>query len=379
MKRLLPLILVAMATLGTIFAQEPERVTSTRDEATVNVGRTRSIADYGQKPHPFHIEARHWPQGCEPEKAVYDSDGVVPTQPNILGCGAKFYDYEGENLVTSAGETAYSKMMADTATQPASCNYVALTNTAITPAVGDTTLSGEIATNGLSRAISTFSDTSAAIGTPPTPSGLATVGTSGAATLYYWVFAHTYQGWTAVGSSANLTTANATLSNANYVTGSFTGKLGASDYSIVRTQGSGAPSGANAGGATQATTGLISAGYISCSTAGLTAGTAPSCTFADQSNTVGAFTVPASDQTFVGKYTLTKTFTASGTQSAQAFGILNASSNGTLCLEGIFTSASLVTNDTLAFTETVYHLIFPFGLLFLRRKFFLQSKNRIAA
>lgn len=33
--------------------------------------------------------------------------------------------------------------------------YIALTNTAVTPAAGDTTLSGEIAANGLSRAIGT--------------------------------------------------------------------------------------------------------------------------------------------------------------------------------------------------------------------------------
>lgn len=38
-------------------------------------------------------------------------------------------------------------------------NYIALTNTAITPAAGDTTLSGEIAVNGLSRAQGTYAHT----------------------------------------------------------------------------------------------------------------------------------------------------------------------------------------------------------------------------
>lgn len=37
--------------------------------------------------------------------------------------------------------------------------YIGLTNTAITPAAGDTTLSGEIAVNGLSRAIGTYAHT----------------------------------------------------------------------------------------------------------------------------------------------------------------------------------------------------------------------------
>lgn len=38
-------------------------------------------------------------------------------------------------------------------------NYVALTNTAVTPAAGDTTLSGEIAANGLSRAQGAYAHT----------------------------------------------------------------------------------------------------------------------------------------------------------------------------------------------------------------------------
>lgn len=61
------------------------------------------------------------------------------------------------NIVTDAGFDLISKAVSDTATQPAACNYIAVTNTAITPAAGDTTLSGEINnTNGLGRAIGTF-------------------------------------------------------------------------------------------------------------------------------------------------------------------------------------------------------------------------------
>ncbi len=45
-------------------------------------------------------------------------------------------------------------------------NYIALTNTAVTPAAGDTTLSGEIVANGLSRAQGTV--------TLPTGSGTQT-------------------------------------------------------------------------------------------------------------------------------------------------------------------------------------------------------------
>jgi hypothetical protein len=52
-------------------------------------------------------------------------------------------------------------------------------------------------------------------------------------------------------------------------------------------------------------------------------------------------------------YTLANTFTATGTQAAQAAAIFNASSSGTMCFENTFTQASLVSGDTLAVTWTV--------------------------
>lgn len=332
--------------------------------------------------HPYHVEARHWGpsppklnalqrfwhkvhplprsvqvlnarlEACQLARQHYVATSELPA--DSLGCGSRFYSYDGENLITSAGQTAISKQMADTAAQPASGNYVALTNTGITPAVADTTLSGEISSNGLSRAQATFADTSAAIGAPPTPSAITQTGSAGATTVDYWVFACTYQGCTAVGTGVQTTASNATLSAANYNTGTFTGKLGAAYYRIIRTHNNTTPSGSLAGGSTIST----ADGEISTQPycADLVAGTAPTCTFADVSNTLTAFTVPASDQTFVGKYTLTKTFTCTtAPQAAQAFGIFNASSSGTLFFEGTFASASLQINDTLSFTETVFH------------------------
>jgi hypothetical protein len=52
-------------------------------------------------------------------------------------------------------------------------------------------------------------------------------------------------------------------------------------------------------------------------------------------------------------YTLSYTFTATGTQSAQKIGVLNASSGGTLCFENTFTQVSMVSGDTLAVTYTI--------------------------
>jgi hypothetical protein len=63
------------------------------------------------------------------------------------------------NLVTNAGFDLISNVMGTTGTQGAACNYIAVTNTAITPGAGDTTLSGEISSNGLSRAQGTYSHT----------------------------------------------------------------------------------------------------------------------------------------------------------------------------------------------------------------------------
>jgi len=52
-------------------------------------------------------------------------------------------------------------------------------------------------------------------------------------------------------------------------------------------------------------------------------------------------------------YTLVNTFTATATQAAQAAGMFNNSSAGTLCFENTFTQASLVANDTLTVTWTI--------------------------
>jgi hypothetical protein len=140
-------------------------------------------------PHWVHVVARH-------------ADGTV------------FLDEWGHNLRTNAGINWQYGQMAGT--PAAVCSYIALTNTAITPNATDTSLSGEITTNGLARANGTPTHTS-----------------------------------------------NAT------------------------------------------------------------------------------------------SYTLSNTFTATGTQAAQAAGMFNASSSGTLCFENTFTQASLVSNDTLTVTWNI--------------------------
>lgn len=74
--------------------------------------------------------------------------------------GSIFFDQTVHNLRTNAGGDAQGSQMGNTGTQAAACNYIALTNTAVTPAVTDTTLSGEIVANGLSRAQGAWASTS---------------------------------------------------------------------------------------------------------------------------------------------------------------------------------------------------------------------------
>ena len=167
-------------------------------------------------PHYVHVLARHHstpaPTGLEYRGKTYKT--TAEAQAAWLEEGPIFLDHWGHNLRVNSGiNWQYGQMAGGTA---AVCTYIALTNTAITPAATDTALSGEITANGLSRALGTVTHTS-----------------------------------------------NAT------------------------------------------------------------------------------------------SYTLANTFTATGTQAAQAAAILNASSSGTMCFENTFTQASLVSGDTLTVTWTI--------------------------
>ena len=197
-------VLLALTAL-VVGAQTKEQV-PVNDKPTAQVGRNRLIVEAGPGTPGKHnlvtIVARHPKAGCK--------DTAV--------CGEIFYQSQSWNLVTNAGLNWLADIMGNTSTPSVNtqCNYIALTNTAITPAAGDTTLSGEITTNGLQRAQGTYAHTS-----------------------------------------------NATT------------------------------------------------------------------------------------------YTISKTFTATGTQSAQAGGVFTASSGGTMCFEDTFTSATLATSDTLSVTWTI--------------------------
>lgn len=73
--------------------------------------------------------------------------------------GTEFYHHEDHNLITAAGKDFISAQIGSITPGGNGANYIALTNTAITPAAGDTALSGEITSNGLARAQGTYAHT----------------------------------------------------------------------------------------------------------------------------------------------------------------------------------------------------------------------------
>jgi hypothetical protein len=66
---------------------------------------------------------------------------------------------KNHNLTTNAGKDAIKQQVLNTGSQPAACGFIAISTSAVTPAAGDTTLTGEVATNGGARASGTYAST----------------------------------------------------------------------------------------------------------------------------------------------------------------------------------------------------------------------------
>lgn len=94
-----------------------------------------------------------------------------PQKPNVhvvvTRRGKTVLDYWTHNLRTNGGTDMQAAQMATTGSQPAACNYGALSNDSASPAAGDCaagatscTLASEIVTNGLARAQMSYAHTS---------------------------------------------------------------------------------------------------------------------------------------------------------------------------------------------------------------------------
>ena len=348
------------------------------DTVSIKVTRARSVAavvpagtpaapafygphyDIGILPHPVHVEARHPKPGCH--------DTAV--------CGEVFFSEDTHNIRVSAGTTWQSQIMGSVSapTNNVQANYLGLTNTAITPAMADTTLSGLITSNGLSCAQGTYTDGSGVISVPGTVT-VSIQGSAGAVSYWYWVLAGGQGIYTTLSAAGTTTTANATLSASNYAQVSWAPVAGATTYYVFRTTSSSAPS-----GATTSVAGRDSSSQPTC--------TATTCYVDDVANTLAgtSITIPASNLTNYGHFTLVHTWTATATQSAQAFGVFgNSACTSLMFFEGTFTQVSLNNNDTFALTETIqfgiiswWYLTFSlvFGVLFKLREIFRARSSR---
>lgn len=330
MKRLLALLCLSTAML---FAQNYEPVTGSPDRvstAVCHVGdagcppmdfsthlRESILGAFDRLVHPYHIEARH-------------ADGTL------------FYVYNGHNIRTTAGTNWESQLLSDTSSPSVNsqCNYVALTNSAITPAEADTTLSGQLDnTNGLGPQQATYANISTTLAVPSAPT-VTVKGTAGSTTLYYWVFACNQGICTTISASGTTSTSQATasLSDVLYNQISWTPVVGASSYVVLRTTSSSAPTGTQ-------TEEVGNTAYCSATT----------CKQNDTGVALVSFIIPSSNLTNFGGNTLVYTWTAGAAVSAQAFGVFTgAGGTGTMCFEGTFTQVSLNNNDTFKITETIY-------------------------
>jgi hypothetical protein len=77
----------------------------------------------------------------------------------VVRNGEVIFHEENHNLITTAGKDFISAQLGSTSPGTNGANYIALTTDATAPAAGDTTLTGEITTGGLARAIGTYSHT----------------------------------------------------------------------------------------------------------------------------------------------------------------------------------------------------------------------------
>jgi hypothetical protein len=333
MKKLVVLLAVSAAL---IFGQarDASRVT---DGVTAQIGHPSVTSDIsGPLPHPAYIEQRRPKLGCV----------------DTAECGDIVQSGWTHNLRTSAGATyQYNQMFGTPSTV---FTYIGLTDATFTPAFADTSLTSEIAANGLSRHVGVATNLSTTLAVPAAPT-TAVTGSSGT-TYYYWVAAcnlvsATSSICTTPSATSGSASAAATLNATNYVTVSFTGQIGASGYQVSRTTANTAPTG---------TVSNLVPVQASC-TVGDTH-TAPACIVVDVGAALVSNVYPASNLTSLAEASLVYTWTCTTTaQAVKAFGIFNQSSSGTLGFEGLTLNAlGAAVEFTLQVGDTIQLSWYPF-------------------
>jgi hypothetical protein len=160
----LSLLLATLLVAGLSFGQAVDKAAITDDNlSVVPIQNNMKVG-----PNKVEVVARHCAAYAKTEhtflwfgkKTVIDSAACAADPSTVYFREVNF------NLKTTGGIDVIAKQLADTAAQPASGNYIALSTDAGAPAAGDCaagsaacTLTGEISTNGLARAQAVFAHT----------------------------------------------------------------------------------------------------------------------------------------------------------------------------------------------------------------------------
>ena len=148
LRKLLTGALLALTAFAVPTFSQAHEHSKAADQVSVQVARHDQPSDAVHYSAIVEKVARH----C---KDYVRADGSVDQEACAADPSTVFYDTTSHNLLTNAGKDKIAAQLSSAgaaASATAVCKWIALTNTAITPAAGDTTLSGEITLNGLGRA-----------------------------------------------------------------------------------------------------------------------------------------------------------------------------------------------------------------------------------
>lgn len=169
---------LALAFAGIMFGQSEALDPSQGAAATVGRGRPM-VEAVGASSQPGKsdqaarfAEVSQWVKTVQPgvdavqqrvAQLAEEFPGLNPVNVTARHAdGTVFYSDTVHNLRTNAGANWQADIMANTSTPSVNtqCNYIAVTNDATSPVATGTTLTSEIATNGLTRAQGTYAHTS---------------------------------------------------------------------------------------------------------------------------------------------------------------------------------------------------------------------------
>jgi hypothetical protein len=147
LKSMAAVFVLAVLALAPISAMGQAEHLSTKANTSAVRGTTGMLDEHSHfVRNDVNVSARH----CK----NYASAEACAADPASL-----FFTETHHNLRTNAGGDWQASVMGNTSGPPATGNYIALSNDATAPSTSDTTVTSEIATNGLSRAQGVYAHT----------------------------------------------------------------------------------------------------------------------------------------------------------------------------------------------------------------------------